>query len=110
MIPSCIRNSSSTSSALCLSLIPAVVLAVALAALGPQFGKSADPFITFTVISLLASPFALLGFAFSIFTQTTPARKTALIATTTLAALFTVWPVLAVLLLLFSLKGPLNPG
>jgi hypothetical protein len=110
MIPAWIRNSSSIRSALSFALIPVFILALALAVLGPRFGTTADPFITYTIISLLASPFALLGFAFSIFAQTTPARKGALIATTTVATLFAAWPILAVLLLLFALKGPINPG
>lgn len=110
MIPIWIRNSSSVKAALSLSLIPSLILAASLAVLSPGFGKTANPAITYLMLSLLASPFVILGFIFSLFTKTTIARKTITITLASVSVLFVVGPIMAVILFICTIGGPINAG
>ena len=110
MIRAWIQSSSTMAATLSLTLIPTSIVAIALAILSPGFGKTADPFLTYSVISLFALPFGVLGLLFSLFLQTDPVWKWLAIGVAAVSILFISWPVLAILLLMVTLKGPINPG
>ncbi|MBE2181514.1 MAG: hypothetical protein IAE97_13695 [Chthoniobacterales bacterium] len=85
-------------------------MALTLVSVAPGFGKTADPFVTYTVVSLAALPFACVGLIFSFLVQASRLWKSVVISIAFAAVLFISWPVLAMLLLMIALKGPINPG